>query len=86
MDVQGGLYRTKARGVKSPGGVSLVLGAGNQASVVSSDILFKLMHEDEVVVVKTNPINEYIGRHLEYVCMTCRVCTHTRHVSKCSES
>lgn len=65
MHVQGGLYRTKARGVKSPGGISLVLGAGNQASVVSSDILFKLMHEDEVVVVKTNPVNEYIGRHLE---------------------
>ena len=65
VGVQGGLYRTKARGVKSPGGVSLVLGAGNQASVVSSDILFKLMHEDEVVIVKTNPVNEYIGRHLE---------------------
>ena len=63
--VQGGLYRTKAKGVKSPGGISLVLGAGNQASVVSSDILFKLMHEDEVVIVKTNPVNEYIGRHLE---------------------
>ena len=63
--MQGGLYRTKAKGIRSPGGVSLVLGAGNQASVVSSDILFKLIHEDEVVIVKTNPVNEYIGKHLE---------------------
>lgn len=65
VSVQGALYRTKASGGKSPGGVSLVLGAGNQASVVCSDILFKLMHEDEVVIVKTNPVNEYIGKHLE---------------------
>lgn len=62
---QGALYRAKATGRKSPGGVSLVLGAGNQASVVCGDILFKLMHEDEVVIVKTNPVNEYIGKHLE---------------------
>lgn len=63
--MQGALYRSKATGSKSSGGVSLVLGAGNQASVVSSDILFKLLHEDEVVIVKTNPVNEYIGKHLE---------------------
>ena len=65
--MQGGIYRTKAKGIKSPGGVSLVLGAGNQASVVAGDILFKLIHEDEVVVVKTNPVNEYVGKYLEYV-------------------
>ncbi len=42
-----------------------MLGAGNQASVVAGDILFKLIHEDEVVIVKTNPVNEYVGKHLE---------------------
>ncbi|DBB03304.1 hypothetical protein WJX82_011741 [Trebouxia sp. C0006] len=62
---QGAIYRTKAKGLKSHGGVSLVLGAGNQASVVAGDILFKLIHEDEVVIVKTNPVNEYVGKHLE---------------------
>lgn len=51
--------------MKPHGGVSLVLGAGNQASVVSGDILFKLIHEDEVVIVKTNPVNEYVGKYLE---------------------
>jgi len=63
--LQGAIYRTKAKGLKSHGGVSLVLGAGNQASVVAGDILFKLIHEDEVVIVKTNPVNEYVGKHLE---------------------
>lgn len=62
---QGGIYRTKAKGMKPQGGVSLVLGAGNQASVISGDILFKLIHEDEVVIVKTNPVNEYVGKYLE---------------------
>ena len=46
--------------------MSLVLGAGNQASVIAGDILFKLIHEDEVVIVKTNPVNEYVGKYLEY--------------------
>ena len=63
--LQGAIYRTKAKGLKPHGGVSLVLGAGNQASVVAGDILFKLIHEDEVVIVKTNPVNEYVGKHLE---------------------
>ncbi len=63
--LQGAIYRTKAKGLKANGGVSLVLGAGNQASVVAGDILFKLIHEDEVVIVKTNPVNEYVGKHLE---------------------
>ena len=43
--------------MKPKGGVSLVLGAGNQGSVVAGDILYKLIHEDEVVIVKTNPVN-----------------------------
>ena len=33
--LQGALHRTKAKGLKPHGGVSLVLGAGNQASVMA---------------------------------------------------
>ena len=62
--LQGGLYREKARGKASPGAVSLVLGAGNQLPVVAGDILHKLILEDEVVVCKMNPVNEYLGPHI----------------------
>lgn len=36
-------------------------GAGNQTPVVALDILHKLIACDEVVVVKLNPVNEYLG-------------------------
>ena len=62
--VQGCLYREKAKGKVSPGAVSLVLGAGNQLPVVAGDILHKLVLEDEVVVCKMNPVNEYLGPHI----------------------
>ena len=65
--MQGALYRTKAKGGRSGCGVALVLGAGNQASVIAGDILYKLIHEDQVVIVKTNPVNEYVGKYLECV-------------------
>lgn len=59
---QGALYARKAAGV--PGadpGVALVLGAGNQVSVAACDILHKLVVDDQVVVCKMNPVNEYMG-------------------------
>ena len=62
--LQGHLYREKAKGKASPGAVSLVLGAGNQLPVVAGDILHKLILEDEVVVCKMNPVNEYLGPHI----------------------
>ncbi|GBF87574.1 NAD-dependent aldehyde dehydrogenase [Raphidocelis subcapitata] len=59
---QGELYRRKAEGAPPHAGrVSLVLGAGNQVSVVALDILHKLIVCDEVVVVKMNPVNDYLG-------------------------
>lgn len=63
---QGALYRAKKQAGEAigPGSVSLVLGAGNQAVVVILDVLHKLFAEDEVVLVKVNPVNEYIGPHL----------------------
>lgn len=41
-------------------GVSLVLGAGNVASLGPRDVLTKLFAEGKVVVLKANPVNEYL--------------------------
>jgi acyl-CoA reductase-like NAD-dependent aldehyde dehydrogenase len=43
------------------GKVALVLGAGNVASIGPMDALYKLYAEDQVVVLKMNPVNEYLG-------------------------
>ena len=51
-----------------PGGkLSLVLGAGNISSIPPLDVLHKLLTEGEVVILKMNPINEYLGPVLEKV-------------------
>lgn len=58
---QGRIYRQP-----SPAGkVSLVLGAGNVSSIPPTDALYKLFAEDEVVVLKMNPVNESVGPFLE---------------------
>ncbi len=57
---QGELYREKAAGRARPGKLSLVLGAGNVGSICPTDAIYKLFVEDEVVVVKTNPVNAYL--------------------------
>lgn len=41
-------------------GVSLVLGAGNVASLGPRDVLTKLFVEGKVVVLKANPVNDYL--------------------------
>ena len=43
------------------GKVALVLGAGNVSSIGPMDILYKLFVEDQVVLLKTNPLNAYLG-------------------------
>jgi hypothetical protein len=59
---QGRIYREKRR--RRPGErggrLALVLGAGNVASIGPMDALYKLFVEDEVVLVKTNPVNAYL--------------------------
>src|SRR5438552_4593611 len=50
---------------KHGGKVALVLGAGNVASIGPLDILYKLFVEDQVVVLKTNPVNAYLGPLME---------------------
>lgn len=62
---QGRIYREKAAGARSGGKVGLVLGAGNVSSIGLMDALYKLFVEDEVCLIKTNPVNAYIGRHYE---------------------
>ena len=62
---QGKIYRDKTYGVAKEGAVSLVLGAGNISSIGPMDALHKLVVEDEVVLLKTNPVNAYVGPFLE---------------------
>jgi len=47
------------------GGVGLVLGAGNIAAIAPLDVFHKLYVENEVVVLKMNPVNEYLIEFLE---------------------
>jgi len=49
----------------SSGRVALVLGAGNVSSIGPMDALYKLYAEHQVVLLKMNPVNEYVGPHVE---------------------
>ncbi len=53
------------RGRDRKGGVSLVLGAGNVASIPPMDALYKMFVDGNVCLVKLNPVNEYLQPHLE---------------------
>lgn len=55
---QGAIYRSR---VKGTGRVCLVLGGGNVSSIPPMDALYKLFVEDEVVLLKMNPVNEALG-------------------------
>ncbi len=43
------------------GGVALVLGAGNIASIPPLDVLYKMYADGRVCLLKMNPVNEYLG-------------------------
>ena len=49
------------------GGVLLILGAVNISSIVPLDIFYKLYGEGKVVMIKMNPINDYLGPIFENV-------------------
>ena len=57
---QGRIYRE----MPGKGAVSLVLGAGNVSSIPPMDVLYKLFVENEVCVLKMNPVNAVVGPHL----------------------
>jgi len=46
------------------GKVALVLGAGNIASIAPLDVLYKIFNEHQVVILKMNPVNEYLTEFL----------------------
>jgi hypothetical protein len=54
-------------GEKAPGRVALVLGGGNVSSIPPMDALYKLFVENQVVVLKMNPVNAWLAPHLEQI-------------------
>lgn len=48
-----------------PGKVALVLGGGNVSSIPTSDVLYKLFVENQVIILKMNPVNDYLGPLIE---------------------
>ncbi len=56
-------YDTPADGRR--GKVALVLGAGNIASIAPLDVFHKLFNEHQVVILKMNPVNDYLTEYLE---------------------
>ncbi len=54
---QASFYRRQDR----KGQVCAVLGAGNVSALIPGDSLYKLFVEGEVVALKMNPVNEYLG-------------------------
>ncbi len=60
---QGKIYRRDRK--PQSGAVSLVLGAGNVSAIAVLDSLHKLFAENQVVLLKMNPINAYGGEFLE---------------------
>ena len=46
------------------GKVAVVLGAGNIASIAPLDVFHKLFNEHQVVILKMNPVNEYLTEFL----------------------
>ncbi|MDB4935359.1 MAG: Aldehyde dehydrogenase [Labilithrix sp.] len=56
---QGAIYR--GAGKKTEGRVCLVLGGGNVSSIPPMDVFYKLFVENEVVLLKMNPVNEALA-------------------------
>ena len=54
---QAGFYQGRVRSGK----VALVLGAGNASMLVPTDFLYKLFVEGQVIALKLNPVNAYLG-------------------------
>ena len=61
LPTQGRPYRERVAGRDVAGRVGLVLGAGNVSSIAPTDVLYKMFVEDQVVLLKMNPVNAYLG-------------------------
>ncbi|MEP0919189.1 aldehyde dehydrogenase family protein [Leptolyngbya sp. DQ-M1] len=55
----------ESRQVSQTGGIALVLGAGNVGATPPLDAIHKLFAENQVVLLKMNPVNAYVGKFLE---------------------
>jgi Aldehyde dehydrogenase family len=44
--------------------IALILGAGNISAIVAMDAIGKLFSENQVVIIKMNPVNAYMGAYL----------------------
>lgn len=53
----GGIYRARSRGESR---VGAVLGAGNLSAIPFMDVIYKVFAEDEVVVLKLNPLTNHL--------------------------
>jgi acyl-CoA reductase-like NAD-dependent aldehyde dehydrogenase len=63
-DVEARMGRVYRPGAPRDPGVALVLGAGNVSSIPPMDTLYELFAENRVVLLKMNPVNEYVGPYL----------------------
>ena len=45
--------------------IAVVLGAGNVSSIAATDMLSKVLTENHAVVLKMNPVNDYLTSHFE---------------------
>ncbi|MEL6408565.1 MAG: hypothetical protein AAFR81_29630 [Chloroflexota bacterium] len=50
---------------ENTGTVTLVLGAGNVSALVPGDFLHKIFVENHVVMLKMNPVNDYLGKWIQ---------------------
>lgn len=53
------------REVEPEGDVCVVLAAGNIASIAVLDVIHAMFNEGKVVILKMNPVNDYLGPHFE---------------------
>jgi hypothetical protein len=58
---QGAIYRDAKSGTPKETKVALVLGAGNVSSIAPMDALYKLFVENEIPILKMNPVNAVVG-------------------------
>ncbi|MDI6801317.1 MAG: aldehyde dehydrogenase family protein [Thermodesulfovibrionales bacterium] len=61
ISAQARIYRDK----NHKGKVVALLGAGNNLVLTPVDLLYKFFIEDQVVALKTNPVNAYLGHLME---------------------
>jgi len=59
----GGIYTKPGTATSA---VAAVLGAGNVSSIGPLDLIHKLFVEGHVAVLKFNPVNDYVGPHVEH--------------------